>query len=147
MIVNHINSYKQQQQINEVRQTPMVPLTVDDHQFQQVIRLKFKLCFWQTSQRGKTCNQLPTNIKLHLRSIKHGGRLCHSLSLHCCLWIGSIIFIDDETHDSSSRVKAKVYRNIANLWKNTSKPIGRNLIMERDKDWKHTTISTKDFNR
>ena len=47
--------------------------------------------------------------------------------------VDSLIFIDDETHDSSARMNSEVYENIlpANLQRNASKQIGRNLHFAR----------------
>ena len=61
--------------------------------------------------------------------------------------VGSLIFID-KTHDGSSRMNSQVYKNIliANLRRNASKLIGRNIV-QQDKDPKHTANTTKDFIR
>ena len=55
-------------------------------------------------------------------------------------WLGlALIFIDDVTHDGKSRLNSEVNKNIlnANLWRNVSKLIGRNFIMQQDNDPKH----------
>ena len=61
--------------------------------------------------------------------------------------VGSLIFIDDANQDGSSRINSEVYKNIlsANLWRNVSKLVGRNFIMQQDKDPKHTANITKNF--
>lgn len=62
---------------------------------------------------------------------------------------GSFIFIDDVTHDGSSKMNSEVYRNIlsANLKKDATKLIGRSFIMQQDNDPKHTAKTTKEFIR
>ncbi len=49
---------------------------------------------------------------------------------------GSLIFINDVTHDGSSKIKSEVYRNIFsdNLQKDATKLIGRSFIMQQDND-------------
>ena len=60
--------------------------------------------------------------------------------------VGSLIFIDDVTHDGSSRMNSEV-KNIlsAKLRRNASKLIGRNFIMQQDNDPNQTANTTKDF--
>ena len=60
--------------------------------------------------------------------------------------VGSLNFIDDVTHDGSGRMNSEVYKNIlsANLQRNASKLIGRNLIMQQDNYPKQT--ANKGFN-
>ncbi|KAI3371326.1 hypothetical protein L3Q82_023946 [Scortum barcoo] len=62
---------------------------------------------------------------------------------------GSLIFIDDVTHDSSSKMNSEFYRNIlsANLKKDATKLTGRSFIMQQDNDPKHTAKTTKEFIR
>ncbi len=62
---------------------------------------------------------------------------------------GSLIFIDDVTHDGSSKINSEVYRNILsdNLQKDATKLIGRSFIMQQDNDPKHTAKTTKEFIR
>ncbi len=61
---------------------------------------------------------------------------------------GSLIFINDVTHDGSSKIK-KVYRNILsdNLQKDATKMIGRSFIMQQDNDPKHSAKTAKEFIR
>ena len=56
----------------------------------------------------------------------------------------SLIFIDDVTHDGSSRMNSEVYKHIlsANLWRNMSKLIGRNFLIQQDNNLKHTANTT-----
>ena len=62
---------------------------------------------------------------------------------------GSLVFIDDVTHDGSSRMNSDVYKTIlsGNLQRNASKLISRSFIMQQDNDPKHTANTTKDFIR
>ena len=49
--------------------------------------------------------------------------------------VGSLIFIDDVTHDDNSRMNSEVYKKknlSANLGRNASKIIRRNFIMQLD---------------
>ena len=46
--------------------------------------------------------------------------------------VGSLIFIDDVTDDEFTSLTS------ANLWRNASKLIGRNVLMQQDNDPKHT---------
>lgn len=57
----------------------------------------------------------------------------------------SLIFIDHVTHDGRSRMNS-VYRSMlsANLQRNASDLIGRNLITQRDNEPKHTANNTQD---
>ncbi len=58
---------------------------------------------------------------------------------------GSLIFINDVTHDGSSKINSEVYRNILsdNLQKDATKLIGRSFIMKQDNDPKHSSKTTK----
>ncbi len=58
---------------------------------------------------------------------------------------GSLIFIDDVTHDGSSKINSEVYRNILsdNLQKDATNLIGRSFIMQQDNDPKHNAKTTK----
>ncbi len=62
---------------------------------------------------------------------------------------GSLIFINDVTHDGSSKINSEVYRNILsdNLQKDATKLIGRSFIMQQDNDLKHSAKTTKEFIR
>ena len=65
-------------------------------------------------------------------SVKHFGE---SVMLWACMaasGFGSLMFIDDATHDGSSRMNSEVMLS-ANLWINVSKRIGRDFIMQQDK--------------
>ncbi len=59
---------------------------------------------------------------------------------------GSLIFINDVTHDGSSKINSEVYRNILsdNLQKDATKPIG---IMQQDNDPKHSAKTTEEIIR
>ena len=50
--------------------------------------------------------------------------------------VGSLIFIDDVTHDGSSRMNSEFYKNIlpANLRRNASTLIGKNFILQQNND-------------
>ena len=63
--------------------------------------------------------------------------------------VGSLIFIDNLTHDGSSWMDSEVYKNFrpANLRRNVSKLIGSKFIMQQDNKAKHTTNTTKDLIR
>ncbi len=58
---------------------------------------------------------------------------------------GSLIFINDVTHDGSSKIKSEVYRNILSdyLQKDATKLIGRSFIVQQDNDPKHTAKTTE----
>ena len=78
-------------------------------------------------------------------SVKHSGGSVMAWACMAASGVGSLIFIDDVTHDSSSRMNSEVNKNIlsANIWRNASKLIGRNFIMQQDNDPKHTANTTK----
>ena len=82
-------------------------------------------------------------------SVKHSGGSGIAWAFMAASGVGSLIFIDDVTHDGSSRMNSEVYKNIlsANLGRNASKIFGRNFIMQQDNDPKHTANTTKDFIR
>ena len=58
---------------------------------------------------------------------------------------GSLIFIDNVTHDGSNKVNSEVYGNIlsANLKGDATKLIGRSFIMQQDNDPKQTAKTTR----
>ncbi len=62
---------------------------------------------------------------------------------------GSLIFINDVTHDGSSTINSEVYRNILsdNLQKDATKLNGRSFIMQQDNDPKHSAKTTKELIR
>ena len=82
-------------------------------------------------------------------SVTHCGGSVMTWACMAASGVGSLIFIDDVTHDGSSRMNSEVYKNIlsANLRRNASKLIGRNFIMQQDNDPKHTANTTKDLIR
>lgn len=82
-------------------------------------------------------------------SVKHGGGNVMAWACMASSGTGSLIFIDDVTHDGSSKMNSEVYRNIlsANLKKDATKLIGRSFIMQQDNDPKHTAKTTKEFIR
>ena len=57
--------------------------------------------------------------------------------------VGSLIFMDDVTHDGSSRMNSEVYKNI--LSANLGRLIGRNFITQQDNNRKHTANTTNDL--
>ncbi len=69
------------------------------------------------------------NIQAHL---KHNGGNVMAWACIASSGTGSLIFIDDVTHDGSSKMNSEVYRNILsdNLQKDTTKLIGRSFIMQ-----------------
>ena len=60
-------------------------------------------------------------------SVKLGGGSVVAWACMAASGVGSLIFIDDVTHDGSSRMNSEVYKNIlsANLQRNASKLIGK----------------------
>ncbi len=86
------------------------------------------------------------NIQAHL---KHGGGNVMAWAFIAFSGTGSLIFINDVTHDGSSKINSEVYRNILsdNLQKDTTKLIGRSFIMLQDNDQKHSAKTTKEFIR
>ena len=64
-------------------------------------------------------------------SVKHGGGNVVACFCMTSSGTGSLIFIDDVTHDGSSKMNSEVYRNIlsANLKRDAIKLIGRSFIM------------------
>lgn len=79
-------------------------------------------------------------------AVKHGG--ARLLAWACMLVSGiiSLMFINDGTHDGSSRENSResfclpLYREMPRL-------IWRNFIMQQDNDPKHSAKSIKDFIR
>lgn len=64
-------------------------------------------------------------------SVKHGGGSVMAWACMAASGTGSLVFIDDVTHDGSSRMNSDVYKTIlsGNLQKNASKLIGRSFNM------------------
>ncbi len=85
------------------------------------------------------------NIQAHL---KHSGGNVMAWACIASSGTGSLIFINDVTHDGSSKMNSEVYRNILsdNLQKDATKLIGRSFIMQQDNDPKHSAKTTKEFN-
>ncbi len=86
------------------------------------------------------------NIQAHL---KHSGGNVMAWAFIASSGTGSLIFINDVTHDGSSKINSEVYRNILsdNLQKDATKLIGRSFIMQQDNDPKHSAKTTKEFIR
>ncbi len=95
--------------------------------------------------RKKDLLMIP-NIQAHL---KHSGGNVMAWAFIASSGTGSLIFINDVTHDGSSKINSEVYRNILsdNLQKNATKLIGRSFIMQQDNDPKHSAKTTKEFIR
>ena len=75
-------------------------------------------------------------------SVKHGGGSVMAWACMALPGVGSLIFIDDVTCDGCSRMNSKVYKNIlpANLRRNVSKLIGRNLHASKIMTQKRTSL-------
>ncbi len=86
------------------------------------------------------------NIQAHL---KHSGGNVMAWAFIASSGTGSLIFINDVTHDGSSKINSEVYRNILsdNLQNDATKLIGRSFIMQQDNDPKHSAKTTKEFIR
>ncbi len=82
------------------------------------------------------------NIQAHL---KHSGGNVMAWAFIASSGTGSLIFINDVTHDGSSKINSEVYRNILsdNLQKDATKLLGRSFIMQQDNDPKHSAKTTK----
>ncbi len=95
--------------------------------------------------RKKDLLMIP-NIQAHL---KHSGGNVMAWAFIASSGTGSLIFINDVTHDGSSKINSEVYRNILsdNLQKDATKLIGRSFIMQQDNDPKHSAKTTKEFIR
>ncbi len=95
--------------------------------------------------RKKDLLMIP-NIQAHL---KHSGGNVMAWACIASSGTGSLIFINDVTHDGSSKINSEVYRNILsdNLQKDATKLIGRSFIMQQDNDTKHSAKTTKEFIR
>ena len=80
-------------------------------------------------------------------SVKHGGRSVMAWTCMADSGVGSLIVIDDVTHDGSSRINSEVDKNIlsANLQRHPSKLNGWNFIMQQDNDPKHTANTTQNY--
>ncbi len=70
------------------------------------------------------------NVQAHL---KHSGGNVMAWAFIASSGTGSLIFINDVTHDGSSKINSEVYRNILsdNLQKDATKLIGRSFIMQQ----------------
>ncbi len=95
--------------------------------------------------RKKDLLMIP-NIQVHL---KHSGGNVMAWAFIASSGTGSLIFINDVTHDGSSKINSEVYRNILsdNLQKDATKLIGRSFNMQQDNDPKHSAKTTKEFIR
>ncbi len=95
--------------------------------------------------RKKDLLMIP-NIKAHL---KHSGGNVMAWAFIASSGTGSFIFINDVTHDGSSKINSEVYRNSLsdNLQKDATKLIGRSFIMKQDNDPKHSAKTTKELIR
>ncbi len=82
-------------------------------------------------------------------NLKHSGGNVIAWACIASSGRGSLIFINDVTHDGSSKMNSEVNRNIlsANLQKDATKLIGRSFIMQQDNDPKHSAKATKEFIR
>ncbi len=82
--------------------------------------------------RKKDLLMIP-NIQAHL---KHSGGNVMAWAFIASSGTGSLIFINDVTHDGSSKINSEVYRNILsdNLQKDAIKLIGISFIMQQDND-------------
>ncbi len=91
--------------------------------------------------RKKDLLMIP-NIQAHL---KHSGGNVMAWAFIASSGTGSLIFINDVTHDGSSKINSEVYRNILsdNLQKDATKLIGRSFIMQQDNDPKHRVHQDK----
>ncbi len=95
--------------------------------------------------RKKDLLMIP-NIQAHL---KHSGGNVMAWAFIASSGTGSLIFINDVTHDGSSKINSEVFRNILSdsLQKDATKLIGRSFIMQQDNDPKHSAQTTKEFIR
>ncbi len=103
--------------------------------------------------RKKDLLMIP-NIQAHLKHSVHRCTLHYSTHYtgYVMAWAfiassgtGSLIFINDVTHDGSSKINSEVYRNILsyNLQKDATKQIGRSFIMQQDNNPKHSAKTTR----
>ena len=110
-----------------------------------------KINFYQSDGKAKVWRKKGTahDPKHTSSSVKHGGGNVMAWACMASSGTGSLIFIEDVTHDGSSKMNSEVYRNIlsANLRKDATKLIGRAFIMQQDNDPKHTAKTTKEFIR
>ncbi len=90
--------------------------------------------------RKKDLLMIP-NIQAHL---KHSGGNVMAWAFIASSGTGSLIFINDVTHDGSSKINSEVYRNILsdNLQKDATKLIGRSFIIQQDNDPKQQRSSS-----
>ncbi len=90
--------------------------------------------------RNKNLLMIP-NIQAHL---KHSGGNVMAWAFIASSGTGSLIFINDVTHDGSSKINSEVYRNILsdNLKKDATKLIVRSFIMQQDNDPKQQRSSS-----
>ncbi len=90
--------------------------------------------------RKKDLLMIP-NIQAHL---KHSGGNVMAWAFIASSETGSLIFINDVTHDGSRKINLEVYRNILsdNLQKDATKLIGRSFIMQQDNDPKQQRSSS-----
>ncbi len=85
------------------------------------------------------------NIQAHL---KHSGGNVTAWAFIASSGTGSLIFINDVTHDGSSKINSEVYRIFClTIYRRCNQLIGRSFIMQQDNDPKHSAKTTKEFIR
>ena len=109
---------------------------------------KTKINLYQSDGKAKVWRKKGSahNLKHTSSSVQHGGGSVMASPCISASGVGSLIFIDDVTHDCSSRMNSEVYKNkFGNLWRNASKLICKNLILQQDNDQNTLPTQEKDF--